>query len=94
MDKNDSTLMPPPVAKPSVTTPNIPPDRPQSIAGSTSSSFVRGSFKSKSARNFARPKAPLSSMSVTSSTESRSQPTSPTPKRKSLEEKGKLGNTL
>ncbi|CAB3988481.1 Kinesin KIF21A [Paramuricea clavata] len=92
MDKNDSTLMPPPVVKVPVSTPSIPPDRPQSVAGSTSSSFVRGSFKSKSARNFARPKAPLSSVSVTSSTESRSQPTSPTPQRKSFDEKGKLGN--
>ncbi len=92
MDKNDSTLMPASVAKVPVSTPSIPQDRPQSVAGSTSSSFVRGSFKSKSARNFARPKAPLSSASITSSMESRSQPTSPTPQRKSFEEKGKLGN--
>ena len=84
--------MPPPVAKTPVTTSSVLSERPQSVAGSTSSSFVRGSFKSKSARNFARPKAPLSSASVTSSTESRSQPTSPTLQRKSFEEKGKLSN--
>ncbi|XP_028393675.1 kinesin-like protein KIF21A isoform X2 [Dendronephthya gigantea] len=95
MEKIDSTQLPPPPAKVPVPIANIPldRDRPQSVAGSTSNSFVRGSFKSKSARNFARPKAPLSSsVNVTSSAESRSQPTSPTPQRKSLEEKGKLGN--
>lgn len=88
----DGNLMAPPsLDVPTVTT-SVPQDRPQSVTSSFSTSFIRGTFKSRSARNVLRPKAPLSSASMTTSTESRSQPTSPTLQRRSFEDKGKMSN--
>lgn len=99
MDKNDSSLMPPLVPQQSQGVPSFSSnvqDRNRSLPSSAtnpavSSSFIRGTFKSKSARNFARPKVPGTSINGTSSSESRSQPTSPTLPRKHFEEKTKTG---
>ena len=97
MDKNGTSFVPPHLPPKSQGVPSISSSQQErshsvtSLVGSIPppGSFVRGTFKSKSARTFARPKVPVISSSVISNSESRSQPTSPTLPRKSYEDKTK-----